>query len=371
MAPASAESPPCSACSIPARLTSPLSTLTTASAPPASPPASTASDFVFRKTRTPLNLLCSLCVSMQFFLLRFQQNLQDSGALRKRHRFLRFLQSKRARNERLQIHCSRVQKRDRLFERPAPRANDVDLFHHNRPRLHGRCAMKCGLQHQRPARFGHLLRQRQSAWRTGSQPHAHQCPAFPQLRQRPRHGNEFSLLDAEGEHSCLAFRFFRESSGGWLQLYRLAQSLPRVGRGAGPSPGSLRQVDLRGLPLGLNDLRSKPALGWLPPPHLPGLSVLLHLTQDAVDVSDSFIEPSDHPVRGTVGFFGERAKLLLTLDRDIEVQDNSITNLRGKGLRTTFSAARETLLLTGLQMNQGGGQAALLCHSRPCQPIYS
>src|SRR5437588_3150276 len=168
MVPASAESPPCSACSIPARLTSPLSTLTTASAPPASPPASIASNFVFRNARTPLNLLCSLCVLLQFFLLRFQQNLQDSGAFRKRHRFLRFLQSKPARNEWLQIHAPECNNATAFFERPAPRANDVDLSHHNRPRLHGRCAMKCGLQHQRPARFDHLLRQRQSAWRTGS-----------------------------------------------------------------------------------------------------------------------------------------------------------------------------------------------------------
>src|SRR5205807_7503163 len=117
--------------------------------------------------------------------------------------------------------------------------------------------------------------------------------------------------------------------------------------------------------------RSNPARAWPPPPLVPRSSVLRPPTQDAVDVSDSFIEPSDHPVRGTVGFFRERAKLLLTLDRDIEVQVNSITNLRGKGLPTKFCAARETLLLIGLQMNQGGGQAALLCHSRPCQPIYS
>src|SRR5438270_14002783 len=104
MAPASAESPPCSACSIPARLTSPLSTLTTASAPPASPPASTASDFVFRNTRPPLTLLCSRCVSLQFFLLRFQHNLQYSASLRKPNRFLCFLECNLARNDRLQIH---------------------------------------------------------------------------------------------------------------------------------------------------------------------------------------------------------------------------------------------------------------------------
>src|SRR5881398_1303362 len=36
----------------------------------------------------------------------------------------------------------------------------------NRPRFHRRCPVKGRLQHQRPARLGHLLSQRQPTWQT-------------------------------------------------------------------------------------------------------------------------------------------------------------------------------------------------------------
>src|SRR5260370_19521902 len=76
MAPASAASPRCSACSIPAPPTSPSSTLTTVSARRASPPASTGSeDFAPH----PCEYLRLLRLSVVFF--RHELSLNQSHAL--------------------------------------------------------------------------------------------------------------------------------------------------------------------------------------------------------------------------------------------------------------------------------------------------
>ena len=81
--------------------------------------------------------------------------------------FLCFRERKCARDERAGINFTRAEERKRFHKGAAAGAHHGEFFHDDGPGFHQSSAVKRGFKHQRSPRFGHLLRQRESRWRTG------------------------------------------------------------------------------------------------------------------------------------------------------------------------------------------------------------